>query len=194
MLWNLKRDKHGGSYLIKFVLFESYRAVGPRAFYQGPNLSSSSKRALPIPSCTVWRHYAFKWGGGGYNYRETSPAFNQIISKSPIWPFTELLKDFRKIWEPTQFKHNDYNSEEDKERCWWWPLLSLMDVLEKSLKFVTNVLISDRTPIKCYIFQEVRNMSTYQHWQHQWLRHFDPFLFLVLAAELSNYQRGQMHW
>ena len=33
-------------------------------------------------------------------------------------------------------------------------------------------------------------MSTYQHWQHQWLRHFDPFLFLVLAAEFSNYQRG----
>ena len=33
-------------------------------------------------------------------------------------------------------------------------------------------------------------MSTYQHWQQQWLRHFDPFLFHVLAAELSNYQRG----
>ena len=90
--------------------------------------------------------------------------------------------------------HNDYNCEEDKERCWWWPLLSLMDVLEKSLKFVTDELISDRTPIKCYIFQEVRNMSTYQHWRQQWLRHFDPFLFLVLAAEFSNYQRGQMHW
>ena len=54
-----KRDKHGGSSSIIFVLFESYRAVGPGAFYQGPNLSSSSKRALPIPSCTVWRHYAF---------------------------------------------------------------------------------------------------------------------------------------
>ena len=130
MLWNLKRDKHGGSYLIKFVLFESYRAVGPRAFYQGPNLSSSSKRALPIPSCTVWRHYAFKWGGGGYNYRETSPPFNQIISKSPIWPFTELLKDFRKIWEPTQFKHNGYiqativmrtkNDVDDDHCCPWW--------------------------------------------------------------------------
>ena len=68
--------------------------------------------------------------------------------------------------------------------------IAVLDVLEKSLKFVTDELISDRTPIKCYIFQEVRNMSTYQHWQQQWLRHFDPFLFLVLAGELSNYQRG----
>ena len=75
-----------------------------------------------------------------------------------------------------------YNGDEDEEQCWWWPLLSLTDVLEKSLKFVTDELISDRTPIKCYIFQEVRNMSTYQHWQQQWLRHFDPFLFLVLLC------------